>query len=145
MNLVLKNKERLDVVDSLRGFALLAIVLIHNLEHYNIYYVPEFLPDWLVALDRGVWNTIFFLFSGKAYAVFSLLFGFSFYVQFRNAERRGIDFRKRFAWRMLLLVVISQFHALFYDGDILLLYAIVGLCLIPVSQWSMVLRTEGGC
>ena len=35
MNTVLKNKERLDIVDALRGFALLAIVLIHNLEHYN--------------------------------------------------------------------------------------------------------------
>ena len=30
--------QRLDVVDALRGFALLAIVLLHNLEHYNIFY-----------------------------------------------------------------------------------------------------------
>ncbi len=29
--------QRLDVVDALRGFALLAIVLLHNLEHYNIF------------------------------------------------------------------------------------------------------------
>lgn len=136
MNLVLKNKDRLDVVDSLRGFALLAIVLIHNLEHYNIYYVPEFLPQWLAKLDQGVWDIIFFLFAGKAYAAFSLLFGFSFYIQFRNAEKRGVDFRGRFAWRMLLLFLIGQFHALFYDGDILVLYSIVGLCLIPICKWS---------
>ena len=29
--------QRLEVVDALRGFALLAIVLLHNLEHYNIF------------------------------------------------------------------------------------------------------------
>ena len=35
MTQTLKTSERLGVVDALRGFALLAIVLLHNLEHYN--------------------------------------------------------------------------------------------------------------
>ncbi|MDR2918799.1 MAG: DUF418 domain-containing protein [Tannerella sp.] len=126
-------RDRLDVVDSLRGFALLAIVLLHNLEHYNLFFIPENMPAWLNALDKIVWNTTFFLLAGKAYATFSLLFGFSFYIQFRNAQARGYDYRARFAWRMLLLALFSQFHALFYNGDILLLYAVVGLILIPVS------------
>lgn len=38
-------RDRLDVVDSLRGFALLAIVLLHNLEHYNLFYIPENMPE----------------------------------------------------------------------------------------------------
>ena len=136
MNTVLKNPDRLDVVDALRGFALLAIVLIHNLEHYNIFYTPEFLPTWLLKLDKGVWDSVFFLFSGKAYAIFSLLFGFSFYLQFRHAAKTGFDFMCRFAWRMLLLFLIAQVHALFYDGDILVLYSFVGLCLIPTCKLS---------
>lgn len=126
--------KRLDVVDALRGFALLAIVLLHNLEHYNLYFIPENQPEWLLTLDAGVWETTFFLLAGKAYATFSLLFGFSFFIQFRNAQRKGIDFRARFAWRMFLLLLISQLHALFYNGDILLLYAVVGLVLIPVAK-----------
>ena len=36
MTQTLKTSERLGVVDALRGFALLAIVLLHNLEHYNL-------------------------------------------------------------------------------------------------------------
>ncbi len=32
----IQKSERLNVVDALRGFALLAIVLLHNLEHYNL-------------------------------------------------------------------------------------------------------------
>jgi len=132
-NLLAKHK-RLDVVDSLRGFALLAIVLLHNLEHYNLISIPENMPSWLMSLDEGVWNTTFFLLAGKAYATFSLLFGFSFYIQLRNERNRGGDFRLRFAWRMLILFMFSQLHALFYNGDILLLYSVVGLFMILVCN-----------
>ena len=38
MTQTLKTTERLGVVDALRGFALLAIVLLHNLEHYNLFF-----------------------------------------------------------------------------------------------------------
>lgn len=127
---------RLEAVDALRGFALLVIVLLHNLEHYNIFYGAEPRAEWLQWLDTKTTELIYFLFAGKAYATFSLLFGFSFFIQMRNARRRGSDFRIRFAWRMLLLVGFSQLHALFYNGDILLLYAVCGLILIPASSWS---------
>lgn len=120
---------RLDAVDALRGFALVGIVLLHSLEHYNIFYAVW--PENSVVMDAIYW-----LFAGKAYATFSLLFGFSFFIQMRNARKRGDDFRMRFAWRMLLLVGFSQLHALFYNGDILLLYAVCGLILIPASSWS---------
>ena len=127
---------RLEAVDALRGFALLAIVLLHSLEHYNIFYGPAPRAEWLQWLDAKTTEFIYFIFAGKAYATFSLLFGFSFFIQMRNARRRGADFRARFAWRMLLLVGFSQLHALFYNGDILLLYAVCGLILIPASSWS---------
>ena len=134
MTQTLKTTERLGVVDALRGFALLAIVLLHNLEHYNLFFMPENVPAWLQTIDKYAWDTICFLFAGKAYATFSVLFGFSFYIQFHNAEKRGIDFRGRFAWRMCLLLLFAQLHALFYNGDILLLYAVVGFALIPVCK-----------
>ncbi len=128
--------NRLEAVDALRGFALLAIVLLHNLEHYNIFGSPASTPHWLQWLDSTLTSTVYFFLAGKAYATFSLLFGFSFFIQMRNARRRGCDFRARFAWRMLVLVAFSQLHALFYNGDILLLYAVCGLILIPASSWS---------
>lgn len=135
MTQTLKTTERLGVVDALRGFALLAIVLLHNLEHYNLFLPLEFTaPTWLQTIDKYTWDTLFFLFAGKAYATFSLLFGFSFYIQFHNAEKRGIDLRRRFAWRLCLLFLFAQLHALFYNGDILLLYAVVGFVLIPVCK-----------
>lgn len=135
-NILMAQTERLSVVDSLRGFALLAIVLLHNLEHYNLYFIPTNYPGWLTELDAAVWDTVFFIFAGNAYATFSLLFGFSFFVQMRNARNRGLDFRRRFAWRMFLLALFAEFHSLFYNGDILLLYSFCGLILIPASSWK---------
>ena len=126
--------KRLEVVDALRGFALLAIVLLHNLEHYNIFHYPEWQPEWLSALDTHVWAATFFMLAGKAFATFSLLFGFSFFIQMDNQARLGNDFRARFAWRLLMLLLFAQLHALFYNGDILLLYAVCGFLLIPVAK-----------
>lgn len=128
--------SRIGAVDALRGFALLAIILLHNLEHYNIFYAAMERPEWLQWLDAKTTQAIYFIFAGKAYATFSLLFGFSFFIQMRNARTRGHDFRLRFAWRMLLLLGFAEFHSLFYNGDILTLYAVCGLILIPASSWK---------
>ena len=57
MNKPLQTSSRLGVVDALRGFALLAIVLLHNLEHYNIYFIPNSQPEWLQIID----NTVFLI------------------------------------------------------------------------------------
>ena len=54
MKNIFSSSPRLEVVDALRGFALLGIILIHNLEHYNLYYFPENQPAWLDALDKGI-------------------------------------------------------------------------------------------
>ena len=62
----------------------------------------------------------------EGFLYFSLLFGFSFFIQLDNAARRGMPFRGRFVWRMFLLLLFSQLHSLFYNGDILLLYSVMG-------------------
>jgi uncharacterized protein len=131
-----KESSRLQVVDALRGFALLAIVLIHNIEHYNLIAPPQYAPEWLKGVDSVISDIIMFLFAGKAYATFSLLFGFSFYIQLNNRRERGERFKGRFAWRMLLLILFSLFHSLFYNGDILFMYALMGFILLPVCDLS---------
>lgn len=128
--------NRIEVVDALRGLALCAIVIVHCFEHYNLYYIPESAPQWLTALDKEVWNTTWFLLAGKAFSTFSLLFGFSFFIQLDNAARRGMPFRGRFVWRMFLLLLFSQLHSLFYNGDILLLYSVMGLLLVALCRLS---------
>ena len=81
-------------------------------------------------------GNIVFLFSGKAYAIFSLLFGFSFFIQYNNQAKKGKDFRLRFLWRLFLLFIIGCFNGAFFPGDILVLYSIIGVVLVLVCRWS---------
>lgn len=128
--------ERLAVVDALRGFAIVAIMLLHNIEHFDLYHTPANLPAWVASLDKLIWDAMFFLFGGKAYAIFAFLFGVTFALQSDRRAALGEDFRPRFAWRMLLLLGFGLINSLFYHGDILSLYAVLGLSLLFVARAS---------
>lgn len=129
-----KPNTRIDVADVLRGIAIGGIVLIHFIEHLNFYNFPEASSPAWEAVNRVVWDTTFFLLAGKMYAIFALLFGLSFYIQHDNQAQKGDDFRPRFAWRMVLLMLFGLLDLLFYNGDILFLYAVCGLLIIPLIR-----------
>ncbi len=137
MEQTIKKTPRIEVVDALRGFAVLAILLVHNVEHFIFSVYPTESPAWLSALDSGVLNATFALFAGKAYAIFSLLFGFTFYIQCENQRRKGKDFGYRFLWRMIFLLVFATLNAAFFPaGDVLLLYAVMSLVLFAFRRAS---------
>lgn len=128
---------RIEVVDALRGFAVMAILLVHNLEHFIFPVYPVDSPAWLNVLDQGVFNGIFTLFAGKAYAIFALLFGFTFYIQTDNQKKCGKDFGYRFLWRLVLLIGFATLNAAFFPaGDVLLLFVVVGLVLFFARNWN---------
>ncbi len=137
MEQLLKKSPRIEVVDALRGFAVMAIILVHNLEHFIFPVYPTDSPEWLKILDQGVFNGVFSLFAGKAYAIFALLFGFTFYIQTSNQKRQGKDFGYRFLWRLVLLAGFATLNAAFFPaGDVLLLFVVVGIVLFLTRNWS---------
>lgn len=137
MEQLAEKNSRIEVVDALRGFAVMAIILVHNLEHFIFPVYPDSSPGWLNALDQGIFNVTFSLFAGKAYAIFALLFGFTFYIQTNNQRKAGKDFGYRFLWRMVLLVGFATLNAAFFPaGDVLLLFAVVSLVLFLTRNWS---------
>lgn len=131
-----KPNTRIDVADILRGIAIGGIVLIHFIEQLNFYNFPEPTSPFWAALNQGVWDTVFFLLAGKMYAIFAMLFGLSFFIQHDNQAQKGIDFRPRFFWRMILLFCFGLFDLLFYNGDILCVYAACGVLIIPLIRAS---------
>lgn len=136
---LLTKTPRVEVVDALRGFAVMAILLVHNIEHFifPIYPDPTSQPEWLNILDNGVFSVVFSLFAGKSYAIFALLFGFTFYIQYTNQQIKGKDFGYRFLWRLLLLTGFATINAAFFPGgDVLLLFSIVGIFLFVVRKLS---------
>lgn len=129
-----KTKVRLHVVDALRGFAIVSIMLLHNIEHFDVYFTPENIPVWMQSVDKVIWETMFFLFGGKSYAMFAILFGLTFHIQRSNQQARGKRFEGRFAWRLLLLFGFGLINSAFFQGDILTIYAALGLFLIPLGR-----------
>ena len=122
---------RVDVADVLRGIAVMGIILLHSIEHFNFYSYPDTSGQsgWLNFADQSIWNSLFFVFGGKAYAIFALLFGFSFFIQDDNQQMRGHDFRLRFCWRLVLLFLIGNLNASFFTAEVLVLYSLTGFIL----------------
>lgn len=127
---------RIDVADILRGIAIGGIILIHFIEQLNFYVFREASSPFWETVNQGVWDTVFFLLAGKMYAIFAMLFGLSFFIQHDNQAQRGVDFRPRFLWRMVLLFLFGIFDLLFFNGDILCVYAACGVLIIPLIRAS---------
>lgn len=137
------SRKRIQIVDALRGFSLAGIVIVHLVENYIAAPTPEGaleathlgIPDYIVDGIIGIF------FRGKFFALFSFLFGLSFFIQIDRAQDKGQDYRWRFLWRLVLLFVIGFIHHMFYRGDILTIYALLGVFLIPFykvrSPWVL--------
>ena len=117
---------RLTMVDSLRGYALVGLFLVHMTGYFELYNARP-VPSWVQETTR-------LLFQGKSFSLLALCFGFSFHAQLSGARRRGEAFGLRFGWRMALLLAIGWLHALIYRGDILMVLAVSGLLLIPLDR-----------
>lgn len=122
---------RIDVADALRGIAVAGIILYHSVEHFDIFTQDPIVHT--LACDKTVGDVLAWLLSGKMYGIFAMLFGLSFFIMNDNQQQKGRSFSGRFAWRMCLLFVFGLINVAFYDGDILMLYAVYGLLLIPIS------------
>jgi len=126
--------ERLDVLDVLRGFALFGVLFANAvwfLSGYGELARDEALRLPTAALDPMVleWET--FLVVDKFISIFCFLFGVGFALQMRRAGERGADVRRLYVRRMLWLFLFGVAHAvLIFYGDILHLYAVLGLLLI---------------
>ena len=128
--------NRIEIADVLRGFAVLGITLIHFIERFSLYSYPEETCNLLLFTDKVIWDSVFFAFSGKAYCIFALLFGFSFFIQDNSQKIKGKDFRPRFAWRLVLLFFIACINSSLFPGEILMLYALLGYVMIAVCRLS---------
>ena len=59
-----KRHARVEVADVLRGLAVMGIIILHCIEHFNFYSFPDTSGDgpWLRFCDRAVWDGLFFVF-----------------------------------------------------------------------------------
>jgi len=128
--------ERSDILDVLRGFALLG-VLLDNIFGFTGWgfltqSMREGLPTWPADGIVGLSELTFI--NGKFYSLFSLLFGIGFSIILIRNEQKGINPLKIFYRRLLILLIIGTGHLfLLWEGDILVLYALIGM-LLPLFR-----------
>lgn len=123
--------HRYPFLDVLRGFALVGILFVNIPDMTRLGVdAPGVMPDSLIrtALD--------FLVATRFVPIFAFLFGMSLAFVRDGAVRRA-----RRPWVVLLrrlaaLALAGLLHQLIYPGEVLLIYAIVGLLLLPLVLWN---------
>lgn len=133
------DNNRVEVVDSIRGFAIAAIFLIHTSNHFLYNEFPNYNSGLLYSFDSIIRELLYFLFEGKAYSIFAILLGFTLGLQLDKKRAKGVDFRGRMVWRTTLLAIFGVINAaLFAGGDPLIFYAVAMLIVIPISTLNSV-------
>ena len=129
--------ERIYTLDVIRGFALLGIFIM-NMPWFNTSFHAgkdgtRLWPDWW---DRWTETAMEVLFSGKFNSMFSMLFAIGFTIQLERLEARDpahalTIYLRRIFW----LFVFGAIHmCVFWTGDVLHVYALLGLLLLALRQ-----------
>jgi uncharacterized protein len=128
--------ERITALDSLRGFALLGILLM-NIIAFGMYggaYDDPSVTGGSTGANLWIWAVLHVVAEGKMRALFSLVFGASVILLTSRLESRG-DAADIYYRRTLWLVAFGIADAyLLWLGDILYPYALCGLALYPFRK-----------
>jgi uncharacterized protein len=130
--------ERITAIDTLRGFALLGILLMNivAMGMYGAAYDNPTVTGGATGVNLGVWAVLHVLAEGKMRCLFSLVFGASIVLLTSRLEKRG-DAADIFYRRNSWLILFGIAHAyLLWAGDILYPYALCALILYPFRIMS---------
>jgi len=118
--------DRIVILDILRGMALLGMILVH----FNGRAAGG------AAAGGVIQTSIDYLLDSKAHAIFAMLFGVGFAIQFSRADQRGANFTLPFLRRLAGLAVFGFVAEAAFGYDVLLGYALWALPLLFLRQWS---------
>ena len=138
----LSQQERIIILDSLRGFAILGILLM-NIPGFAlpdpVMYDPSVLNEW-GTVNYKSWYFINWFMEGSQRAIFSMLFGAGIILFITRQEKKteGLWPTDYFLRRQLWLLVFGLFNAfvLLWFWDILFQYAIIGIIMFAFRRLS---------
>lgn len=124
--------QRIHVIDAIRGLAVLGI-LFANIQSWSGYKYITY--DQIAQLPYADLDGLFYslhlwIVDGKFYAIFSMLFGAGFGLQYMKNRERLDSFLPMYRRRLALLLVFGLLHAFFWSGDILTLYALLAFAMV---------------
>lgn len=127
----LKDQNRISYLDFIRGIAILGILIV-NLRWFSLYHNDLKSPWLFPKLDSlTVWLQHVFI-EGKFYSIFSILFGWGMALQLKRLKDVAILQR-----RLTFLVLFGGLHMLLlWEGDIVMLYGLLGFVLVALRSLS---------
>lgn len=133
----MQTASRIVLLDALRGFALLGILLMNVLAFglpSPAYSFPGFDVDPAGGTDRIAWILVELFGEGSMRGMFSLLFGAGLllFTTGPAAKSAAVHYRRMF---FLLLFGLFDAYVLLWFGDILICYALCGALLYPLRHW----------
>lgn len=140
LNLATPTKEhsRIEILDIWRGFAIFGILMV-NILVFNCAFTNRhtYEQEWSSILNQGTLRFLEIFFYSNFYPIFSFLFGLGVSLQVVKQIEKG-SFRIAFFIRRFFgLFLLGLFHIIFiWSGDILHLYAILGIPLVLLAQCS---------
>jgi uncharacterized protein len=159
------NLDRIAFLDILRGMSIF-FIFTANIPFFSglWFFEPDSSIREINLVSDEILSFIHYVFvDGKFYSIFSLLFGIGCVIQYNNATSHGKSFAPFFRKRMFWLLIFGLIHLfLFWAGDILTLYAVLGfvlvwfvnksnktllitagiLILMPLANWAFMHFTE---
>lgn len=132
------NSERIQIIDALRGFAILGIFIANLGVGFAIYeYKPDSTGPYFHAWDRIVHFLSHFFIEGKFYSIFSFLFGWGLAIQLQRSELKQVSPIAFMQRRLTFMLLLGLAHLLLlWTGDIVALYALVGFAFLWIRNWS---------
>ncbi len=112
--------NRIAFLDVLRGVALFGILLV------NVFSFGADYPAWSGVADQLAWQVKHVFFETKFWMLYSLLFGMGFFLQTQSPDYT----MARSLRRLGVLMLLGCLHGLLFEGDILMLYAELGVLLL---------------
>jgi uncharacterized protein len=123
-------QDRVHVIDAIRALALYGVIAM-NLVGMVMAIIPGEMMAKAGAHDYAFAAFDLIILQGKARSAFALLFGVGFGLLLARADAKGHDFVPFYLRRMTALLAIGLFNLAFlFFGDILILYALLGMVLI---------------
>jgi len=123
--------DRIVTLDVLRGFALFGILYAHMIFWYAGGPLPQETYQLYKDLGSSIAIATYMIFIlSKFFAIFSFLFGLSFYIQINKLAKHHQSVVARFGWRLAILGVIGVLHHIFWRADILSIYVPLGFLLL---------------
>jgi uncharacterized protein len=127
-NTPIAQNQRMPIIDILRGWALFSVIIINYITIYN--WNNHSFNNKADNFNSILENACEIILGSKGWSLLAILFGYGFSVLLKNISGSGHPNYIFFVKRMIWLLLIAIINTIFFGGDILHDYVLLGFILL---------------